>query len=350
MLRFVSSPNMLKKWQDILRLLGMFNAPKLWNLLLVQSSYLFARITHKPRILGLPLSMSVEPTTSCNLRCPECVSGLQAFKRPTGMLDPAFYQLKIDKWKKHLVYLTLYFQGEPYLHPQFFDLVQYASSRKIYTSTSTNAHFLNPENAKATVLSGLHRLIVSLDGTTQATYEKYRIGGNMNSVLEGIKTLVESKRKLNSKTPYIILQFIVFRTNENEVEAVKRLGKDLGVDSVQIKTAQLTDYKMGNPLMPENAKYSRYKKMQDGTYEIKSKYSNRCWRMWHAAVMSWDGQMLPCCFDKNAEYEMGNLKHQTLREIWNNPIYSKFRQKLFSNRKSIDICQNCTEGLKVWSS
>ncbi len=327
----------------------MLNAAKCWNFLLIQFSYFLARINHKPNIKGLPLSISVEPTTSCNLRCPECISGLQAFTRFTGMLDIDFYRLKIDEWKKHLIYLTLYFQGEPYLHPQFFELVSYAKTKKIYTSTSTNGHFLDPEKAKATVCSGLHRLIISLDGISQESYEKYRIGGKLDRVLNGIENLVASKKALHSKTPYIILQFLVLRTNEKQIDAVKRLGKQLGVDEVKFKTAQLADYKNGNPLMPEQNKYSRYKKMPDGTYKIKSKYSNRCWRMWHAAVMSWDGQMLPCCFDKNAQHEMGNLKNQSLAEIWNNKSYTQFRTKLFSNRKSIDICQNCTEGLKVWT-
>ena len=65
----------------------------------------------------------------------------------------------IDQLAPELLYLTFYFQGEPYLNPDFLEMVKYATSKKIYTATSTNAHYLNDENARKTVESGLDRLI-----------------------------------------------------------------------------------------------------------------------------------------------------------------------------------------------
>ena len=91
---------------------------------------------------GLPISISFEPTTSCNLRCPECPSGLRAFTRPTGMLQKDFFTETIDQLAPDLSYLIFYFQGEPFLNPQFLDMVKYAGTKKIYTATSTNAHYL----------------------------------------------------------------------------------------------------------------------------------------------------------------------------------------------------------------
>ena len=84
------------------------------------------------------------------------------------------------------MYLIFYFQGEPYLNPDFLDMVKYASGKKIYTATSTNAHYLNDANARRTIESGLDRLIISIDGTTQETYQQYRVGGHLNKVLEGL--------------------------------------------------------------------------------------------------------------------------------------------------------------------
>ena len=92
--------------------------------------------------------------------------------------------------------MYFYFQGEPYLHPQFFELVNAAAQRNIYTVTSTNAHFLGKRKAEETVKSGLDRIIISIDGTTQETYSKYRIGGSLEKVLEGTKNLVEAKKTL----------------------------------------------------------------------------------------------------------------------------------------------------------
>src|SRR6476620_12541951 len=145
---------------DTINLLSKLSPARLWNGIKVLGSFYISRFTKKPVQWGLPVSISFEPTTSCNLRCPECPSGLRAFSRPTGMLKKDFFRETIDQMYKELTYLVFYFQGEPYLNPDFLDMVQYATQKKIYTATSTNAHYLNDKNAKRTVESGLDRLIV----------------------------------------------------------------------------------------------------------------------------------------------------------------------------------------------
>ncbi len=292
----------------------------------------------------MPASLSIEPTTFCNLQCPECPSGLRQFSRPTGNLDIGFYRKIIDQLHKQLIYLIVYFQGEPYLNKDFFEFIKYASNLKINTATSTNAHFLDDENARLTVESGLDRLIVSLDGTNQEMYETYRKSGSYEKVIIGIENIVSWKKKLKSNKPYVIIQFLVFSHNENEINEIKRLGKNIGANEVQIKTAQVYDFKKGNPLIPQNKKYSRYRKMPDGTFEIKSKLPNRCFRMWHSCVITWDGLVVPCCFDKDATHLMGDLKSETFKDIWKSNKYKHFRAKILKNRKQIDICGNCTEG------
>jgi radical SAM protein with 4Fe4S-binding SPASM domain len=259
------------------------------------------------------------------------------------MISLELYQDIIDQLHKDLFYLILYFQGEPYLHPLFFRMVQYARERKIYTATSTNAHFLTDRLARKTVESGLDRLIISLDGLDQETYEKYRVGGSLEKVMEGTRNLVKWKKELQVKTPYIILQFIVFRTNEHQVEEVKELARELGVDKLELKTAQVYDYEGGNPLIPENERFSRYKKIPGGNFQINNPLNNHCLRMWLGCVITWDGLVVPCCFDKDAEYRMGDLKKQSFKEIWRGKAYEEFRKRLFSARREIDICRNCTE-------
>ena len=100
------------------------------------------------------------------------------------MLQQNFFKDTIDQLHKDLWYLVFYFQGEPYLNPSFLDMVKYASQKKVYTATSTNAHYLNDENAKRTIESGLDRLIISIDGTTQEVYQQYRVGGQLHKVIE----------------------------------------------------------------------------------------------------------------------------------------------------------------------
>jgi len=289
--------------------------------------------------------MSIEVSTFCNLRCSECPSGLRKFTRPTGRISLDFFQKTIDQVKNHLIYLTLYFQGEPYTNSEFLKMVGYAHSKGIYTATSTNGHFLTPENAEETISSGLDRIIVSLDGLNQETYATYRVSGEVEKVKEGLTNLVEVKRKAHSRTPYIILQFIVFAYNRHQIEAIKAYGKEVGVDEVQIKSAQVYDFEKGSDLLVEENKYSRYERSKDGGWQIRSALPDRCWRLWSACVMTWDGKIVPCCFDKDADHRLGDLNDASFEEIWKNESYADFRKKVFTNRKQIEICRNCSEGL-----
>lgn len=265
------------------------------------------------------------------------------------MLSDELFKKTIEELKGTLTYLLFYFQGEPYLHTGFLNLVKFASERNIYTATSTNAHYLNDKNAKATVESGLDRLIISIDGTTQETYESYRIGGKLDKVIEGTKNLVKWKKKLKSATPHVIFQFLVVKPNEHQIDEVKKLARDIGVDEVGLKTAQVYDYENGSDLIPTIDKYSRYREKSDGTYAVKNKLLDHCWKMWHSCVITWDGKVIPCCFDKDAHYELGNVDQSAFNTIWKSKAYTQFRSTLLKSRSEIEMCKNCTEGTKVWA-
>ncbi len=335
--------------KDSLNFISKLNPRKVYNAASVVSSFYIARWTEKPVQWGVPFNMSIEPTTHCNLGCPECPSGLKSFTRPTGNLEYDFYKKTIDEVGDDLIYLYFYFQGEPYLHPKFNELVKYAAKKKIYTVTSTNAHFLTERKAKETVESGLDRILISVDGTTQEVYEQYRVGGSLNKVIEGIKNLVKAKQDLGSSTPHIALQFLVVKPNEHQIDDVMALGKELGVDEVKLKTAQIYDYEQGSDLMPTIDKYSRYKKQDSGSYQVKNEMLNHCWKLWHSCVITWDGKIVPCCFDKDAQHQLGDLNTKTFSAIWQSDLYKSFRSRVLKSRKEIDICTNCSEGTKVWA-
>ena len=334
---------------DALNFLSKMTFRRLWNASKVYSSFMLTKWLKRPIQWGLPFSVAIEPTTACNLRCPECPSGLRSFSRPTGNLKEDFFRKTIDELYKEVFYLTFYFQGEPYINPDFLDMVKYAQGKGIYTSTSTNAHFLNEENARKTVESGLDRLIISIDGTTQETYEAYRKAGKLSNVIQGTKNILKWKKELKSKKPEVIFQFLVVKPNEHEIPELYKLAKELGVDKVKLKTAQMYDFENGNPLIPSIGRYSRYAQQPDGTYKIKNLLKNECWKLWHSCVITWDGVVVPCCFDKDAEHKMGDLKEGSFKEIWRGAAYSAFRKQLLKGRDQIDICTNCTEGCKVWA-
>lgn len=330
-----------------------FTYVRVWNLYRISNaakivlSYFYSRITGQNIHKGLPVSISIEPTTSCNLRCPQCPSGLRAFTRNTGMMQEDLNKKIIDELAPTLTYITYYFQGEPYLNKSFLEMIRYASAKNIYTSTSTNAHYLTSEVAKETVASGLSRLIISIDGTDQMTYEKYRIGGSLQKVIEGTKNLVEAKQNLGTG-PLIIWQFIAFGHNEHQIPEIKKIAREIGVDKLVIKTAQIYDFESNLDLIPKQSSLSRYKKSGEGA-EIKNKLLNHCWRLWQGCVITWDGKIAPCCFDKDASHQFGDMSKHTFKSIWTNTRYASFRKLVLKSRKNIDICQNCTEGTKIWA-
>jgi len=212
----------------------------------------------------------------------------------------------------------------------------------MYTVTSTNAQLISREMAVQLVESGLNRIIVSVEGTDQQTYAKYRRGGELEKVLSGIRYLVDSKRQLKKNHPYIVLQFLVFRFNQHQIDEVKDLGRNLGVDRIECKSAQLYPEEGSVDLLPDLMKYRRYNINRNGELEIRRRMLNRCRRLWETLVVTSDERVVPCCFDKEGEYAM---EGKNRKEIWKSREFTKFRAMILHNRRSVDICTNCTGGL-----
>jgi radical SAM protein with 4Fe4S-binding SPASM domain len=260
-----------------------------------------------------------------------------------------FFRKILDEVGSKLSYLIFYFQGEPFIHPKITEMIARANARGIFTATSTNAHFLTENTARQIVESGLNRLIISIDGTTQEVYESYRKKGSLEKVIEGTRNMLRVRSSMGSVFPRVYFQFLVVKPNEHQIEDVKALGKEIGVDGVHFKTAQVYDYEEGNPLIPTIEKYARYRKRPDGKWEVKNPLLNQCWKMWHSCVITWDGQVVPCCFDKDATHSMGQVGVDPFEKIWHGPAYTSFRQALLRSRSEIEICKNCSEGTKVWA-
>jgi radical SAM protein with 4Fe4S-binding SPASM domain len=259
------------------------------------------------------------------------------------MLQAELFEQVIDQVKGHLTWLHLYFQGEPFLNPRFLEMVKLADAKRIFTSTSTNAHYLHETQVKGILDSGLKQLIVSMDGITQEVYEQYRVGGSLEKVQEGLKLLVSERRKSGKSFPRIILQFLVTGQNEHQLPALKSWAKALQVDELQLKSTQIYHFENGSALIPSDLGYSRYIPAGNGKWKLKAEIENKCWRMWQGAVVTWDGRVVPCCFDKDASHVMGELRESSLATIWNSLPYLNFRKQLLADRSQIEMCRNCTE-------
>ena len=311
------------------------------NALTAGLAYMKSTIKGSAVIRGMPVSLGTELTNHCNLNCPECHSGTGLMTRKRGFMDINLFDRILTELEPYLYYLTLYFQGEPMMHPRFFYFLE--RSRNINTIVSTNGHFLSQENAEKIVRSGLNKLIISIDGIDQKTYSSYRINGDLTRVMDGISNLSEARGKASSPLK-LEIQFLVNRKNEQQIPSVKHLARKMNA-SLKLKSMQIINQEAFETWLPSRQEFVRYKK-KEGAYTIKNRLPNKCARLWFNPVITWDGKVIPCCFDKNAVHIMGDLNEKSFRDIWEGPEYRAFRERILSDRNTIEICRNCTSGLK----
>jgi radical SAM protein with 4Fe4S-binding SPASM domain len=314
---------------------------KTTNALVSGSSFLISSLTGKPVISGMPATVSFELTNYCNLKCPECASGSGQMKRAFGFMDIGLYGKVISELKPYLYYINLYFQGEPMMHPGFFSFTGHSENIKMIVST--NGHFLTAENSEKLAMSGLSKLIVSLDGMDQKVYSVYRQNGNLSKVIEGIRSVAAARDRFNSAMK-LELQFLVSRYNEHQIAEAEHFAKEVKAN-LKLKSMQVINSQDAGKWMPSAKKYTRYKNT-DGKYFIKNSMPARCLRLWLNPVITWDGKVIPCCFDKDTEFVMGDLKSESFRSIWNGKQYNEFRKKILTGRNKINICRNCTSGIR----
>ena len=300
----------------------------------------------KPIVWGMPITYSIEPTNFCNLKCPECPSGTGELTRQLGFLSVENFREIVDQISDTGFYIQLFFQGEPYLNKQLGEMVAYAQKKNVYVSVSTNGNLITPKNIDKLIENVPDKIIFSLDGLDEESYQNYRVGGTFKKADDALNLLIEAKRKLKLKKPFVELQFIVMKQNEHLIEEVNAYCKSRGVDRLVFKTMQVSSYDNAIKFLPTDGKYSRYI-ISNGDYKLKGKQSNHCFALWRTAVITWDKQMVPCCFDKDANYNLGDLRKNSIKEIWKSESYQKFRLGVLTNRKGNPMCNNCTEGLKV---
>lgn len=300
-----------------------------------------------------PLFVSVEPANVCQLRCPECPVGLRNTGIP-GYRDTGRF-MSLEVWHRVLAevkdtawVIQFYFQGEPLLNKDLPQMIREAHEAGLYTIVSTNAQAMTAELAEALVSSGLDRIIVSMDGLTQESYGAYRVGGDIEKCKEALRWLREAKEQFQISNFLsfrndcfkfqIELQVLRLRTNEHEWAAFKKQYKALGADRLVFKTAQLYDYENGHPLLPSERRYRRYEQCADGRYRRK-RLKKGCWRVWSGVVVTTEGTVLPCCYDKAHAYAYGNIMNAPLRELVNNDQALAFRRAAYHQHPR--ICQEC---------
>lgn len=302
----------------------------------------------RPR--GWPTHLQVEPTNLCNLRCSLCPV-TEGLHRPSGFMDFHLYRRLIDEVSPWVFLMLFWEWGEPFVHPRAYEMIEYATRRGIKVLASTNGHrFADPGHAEKAVCSGLDTLIFALDGISQDTYERYRQGGKLETVLTGIRTVVAKKREMGSLTPRINLRFIVMKYNEHEIPQLEGLADSLGVDVLTLKTlypGHDSDPSLDseNPFIPQDRRYRRFCYSDDGATRIRA-HSNTCKVLWNHPSVHWNGLVCPCSFDPHENHVLGDLTQGTFRDVWYGEAYRKMRQNFRDNWESVPLCSRCSYAWK----
>lgn len=339
---------------------------RLWRKLL---NYLLVELQKGLRhtyALGRPYWLSVDPTSFCQLRCPFCPTGAERNVRPKASLPLEHFRHILDELGPYLLHIDFMNWGEPLLNREIYDMVAYAKRFEIDTMLSTNFNAFNEENAVKMVLSGLDRLVLSIDGTTQETYEKYRVRGSYPVVIENLKTLVRVRRGLGRKNPHIHWQFLVFKHNEHEIEKVRTLALELGADDVGITPAYLpfrpgiaeewlptqSEHRLYDPeKFPESPpwQWQEAQPMVDVKVYRDSEERRLCNWPWAGIAVNADGSVSPCCSVEEKAYDFGDYFGQPFSKLWNNPLYRQARRhvrdylarKVDTLPNSSHACQRC---------
>ena len=300
---------------------------RIFNLLSVSLSYVF----RNKKVRGIPPALMVEPTNLCNLKCPLCPTGNNTSKRSKGFMDYDLFCSTIDEIGDAVLHMTMWGYGEPLMNKDFSRMVACAKKKNIYVRTSTNGSFFKTDEAVDRLIdSGLDELIISLDGATQETLDKYMVGAKLEEILDGLERVHARKQIKNAKFPIVILQFLVMSHNEDEIPRMREISREYGVDRLALKTIRDT------PAPQSKVKNDRYKRL--------IKTNKVCSRIWFSAVINWDGELIPCCHDLQARYGMGTLDHpqgKTFMTAWNGPEYQAFREQMIKDKNSIPMCRNC---------
>ena len=300
-----------------------FSWRKFWNLTRIEFQIRIARRV----VSGSPYEWEIDTTNICQLKCPLCHTGKGTIHRDEGVMNYELFTEIIDQIKHSCVWLTLYSWGEPFLNQRIHEYIEYAHKQKIATIISSNLNKpLTPEMAEQVVKSGLDVMIVSLDGVTQDVYEIYRVTGHLDRVLDNLRLLDETKRRLGTKTPYIEWQFIVMKQNEHQIDEARALAGTLGVDSLVFKKVDFPhgedDPALAERWLPrQHPEYLR----EDPFYKPYQEDGNVCWRLWRSAVINWDGGFAPCCYLTDKTEDFGDLNDSSVKEVWNNEKYTTAR-------------------------
>lgn len=300
----------------------------------------------------VPERVRLEVSTVCQLRCAGC--GFQ--KGGEDDLERGF--LSLENFKNFCnrnpfvreIEISNY--GEPFLNPHLAKMMHYAKEKGITLVCRNGSNFntISDEQIRALVDTGFEAITLSIDGASQEVYEKYRIGGDFDRVIENVKKLQAYKKEKGSKLPKLKWQYILMEHNELEIGKAKALAKELGIP-IHFKLNWDPSYE------PVHREYlieeTGLKELTEAEYSATHKvsaFNSLCEQMFIRPQVNWDGRLLGCCTRRYATFDV-NVFEVGLIEAIRSPKYILNKECLMTvhpdkERFSSCTCYSCPTRLK----
>jgi MoaA/NifB/PqqE/SkfB family radical SAM enzyme len=301
-----------------------------------------------PYVFSYPSSASIEVSNLCNLKCPVCENSNISVRKKGNMGFENFKKI-INELGPHLDDLELHNWGESFLNKDIYNMFGYV--RKIaprcYIYLDTNGHFMDVNRLFDCPPD---ELVFSIDGLDQATYERYRINGNLDVVIKNVKECVETKRKLLLDKPKIVAKFICMKHNEHQLESFLKFAREVGCDDYRIELFTSRTVKHAVEFMSTLPAYQKYdpEKLKNGKLAAYMKQlTTPCLVLWRHANIYWNGDVTPCCTDYDGIFVWGNIfKENNFWRVWNGRRARAFRyqHRCPTYRSNIAICKDCYLG------
>lgn len=284
----------------------------------------------RERSRGRPAHLKIELTNFCNLSCPICPH--PQMRREVGYMAPELFRKIIDEAAPTLEFAYLHHLGESLFHGRIGELVRYGRAAGAAMGLSTNATFLTRRKAEALLEAGLDFLVISLDAATGEAYARQRVGGDFETTLGNVQGFFELRDRLRAPTA-AVLQIVVTDDNRGEVEAFARRWRGRG-ERVMIKEAR--DWAGQVPLRIAGRRDAPPAAPEPPAAQ------EPCRMPWTELTVLWDGTVVPCANVFERQNVLGDLRRQSLGEIWDGAAMAALRAAHRQGRLAeVPVCATC---------
>jgi radical SAM protein with 4Fe4S-binding SPASM domain len=343
-----------RKYYDAVKTNKSFlNAPLGLKIKIITNILRFFGIQSKKplTIKNKPVTAQIEPTSECNLRCKMCIRETTGI--PIGRMSFEDFKKILDKLDS-LYKIGLSGQGELFMHPELFKMIDYSNKRGILVNLNSNGTLITKSIIEKICKTDIGEIGISVDSPKKEEYEEIRVGARYNRLLENIKNLTTALKKNNRKT-IVTMTPIIFKNNIKDLPEFVDLAKKVGIKKISFQTLQtkenyLTNYGKDMKSQIITKDIEKLKKKMKEAKELGEKYgitiifdedeSPGCIWPWRGIYIMWNGDVTACCKVVEAKNTLGNILKQDFWEVWNGEKYQELR-RLLKERKTPSYCKGC---------